>query len=184
MEEQIRIQVPYFSQYRDVSDEAWQFRACAIVNLKMVLEYYKNKYPERGIPSNSIEDLITQGVQLNGYIGAGWVHDVIVILARNYGCSAYRQEFRSSDPAFENKFVEEGIAKIWKTVAEGSPVTVSVLPDFGQNTQFHTILIVGIGEDGFYYHDPKSHTIEEGMYQHVTIDRFKQFWRKFAIFIY
>ena len=68
MEEQIRIQVPYFSQYRDVSDEAWQFRACAIVNLKMVLEYYKNKYPERGIPSNSIEDLITQGVQLNGYI--------------------------------------------------------------------------------------------------------------------
>jgi len=181
--EEIKLAVPYHSQFIALTDPAWQTKASAIVNMKMVLEYYRTQYPEKQISSPEIDDLISEGQSIHGYTTDGWTHDAIVMLAHNHGCQAYRQEFKSRDAQIENRFIEEGIEKIHYTIETGRPVIVSVRPGFSSNKDFHTVLVMGIGEDGFYYHDPAMHSEAEGANQLVTYDRFREFWRKLAIFI-
>ncbi len=41
-ERQMKLEVPYYSQHRDIKDEYWQSRACGLVCLKMVLDFYQN----------------------------------------------------------------------------------------------------------------------------------------------
>ena len=194
----MRLDVPYFSQISDVDNPEWRERACTVTNLKMVLAYYATK---DGNDVPSIDALIQEGIEIHAYDpSVGWNHEGIVRLARNHGVNAYAQEFRSmiidrlsgsaSPSVFSDKLFEEGIGKIARHVEEAHPVIVSVLPGFGDNTQYHTVLVVGrerSGDgtiNGFWCLDPYLERDKGTDGTLVGLERFKQYWRRLAIFVY
>jgi hypothetical protein len=194
----MKLNVPYFSQVSGVLNPEWRDRACTVTNLKMVLEFYGTE--GKGIIP-SIDDLVQEGIEIHAYDPAvGWNHEGVVRLARNHGVNAYAQEFRSmtidrrtgsSAPSnYSDKLFSEGLGKIAHHVEEGHPVIVSVLPGFGNNTQYHTVLIVGAeraddgGITGFWCLDPFREDSAGTEAIHVDLERFKQYWRRLAIFVY
>lgn len=195
----MKLQVPYFSQLNDVENADWQDRACTIANLKMVLEYYSAKSAMGAIPS--IDALIEEGIEIHAYEpSVGWSHEGVVRLARNHGINAYAQEFRSmtidrrtgsaSPSIYSEKLFEEGLGKIAHHVEEGHPVIVSVLPGFGNNNGYHTVLVVGVEHDvgdvaqGFWCLDPFLERTEGEKPVSIPLEKFKSLWRRLAIFVY
>jgi len=186
-----KLDVPYYSQHKDVTEPIWHSRSCGIVCVKMILDFLKEDAAE------TIDDLITEGVLVGGYTTHGWSHDGLVSLFRNRGVHAYREEFRSvmfdttarinKVSAFEQKLTRNGISKIANMLAKGKPVMVSVEAGFDENTSSHLIVLTGFSEDevgigGFFYNDPDS---REGVKKDhfVEMDVFRKFWRKMAIFV-
>ncbi len=189
------LEVPYYSQKLDVVDEKWKDKACGVTSLKMVFEYYLRN--TKDVPT--INDLIGEGIFIGGYSKHGWIHDALVILARNHGLDAYRQEFKSHTidlikkifrtSIFEEELLKKGVNKIIKKIEMENPVIVSVRGRFKKDGEFHMIVINGIEKDrditkGFYYHEPNSDNKEDGMSNFVDIETFKKYWRKMAIFVY
>jgi len=126
----------------------------------------------------------------------GIPHDVVVLMAHNYGALSYREEFKSMAVSETGKVIqsqyaglmfEQGIKKICAMLETGSLPIVSVEPGLSTGTSFHTILLVGFEVQdgtltGFYYHDPDSKEVaREGIF--ITLIEFIKFWRKMAIFI-
>ena len=189
----MKLDIPYYSQIRDVKNPEWKKRACGVVTLLMVLKFFKKDI------TLSVDDLIIEGLAINAHNEHGWIHDGLVALARNYGAHAYCQEFKSrlfdavkkimTIHPIEESLTEDGIKKIVETLRSGAPVIASVLGKFNENGEYHLVPLVGFEEkdgvvSGFYYHEPNAERESEGAFQFVDIATFRQFWRKFAIFIY
>lgn len=189
------IEINYLSQYLDVKDPYWQPRSCSIVCLKTVMDYYRTDKKE---DTPTVEQLIKEGFLIGGFGLDGWVHDAIVMLAHNYGFSAYRQEFRSMDIDYESKKMQEGIyhdklsqdgiEKIIRYLRSKKPVIVSAVKKFQEEDKFHTVILIGFEEQdekilGFYYHDPDALVRQDGVRQFVNMETFEKFWRRLAIFI-
>ncbi len=195
----MQLSVPYFSQISDITKEDWRDRACTIANLKMVLEYYASNGSTPAVPS--IDELIEEGTEIHAYDPAvGWSHEGVVRLARNHGVNAYAQEFRSmtidrrtgsaSPSAYSDKLFGEGLGKIAHHLEEGHPVIVSVLPGFGSNTQYHTVLVVGVERNAagdiehFWCLDPFAERGQGETPIAVPLEKFKSYWRRLAVFVY
>lgn len=186
-----KLDVPYCSQHEHVTEPHWQPRSCGVACVKMALDYLKPKHGQ------SVDDLIDEAVIMNGYTKHGWSHDALVNLLRNHGLHAYREEFRSMqlDPktrrmqpsSYEAHLTRNGISKIANVLFKGKPVIVSVDAGFGTNVGTHLIVLTGFAEDdigleGFFYNDPDSREgLKKDMF--VELPRFRQYWRKFAIFV-
>jgi len=173
----MKLEIPFYSQYLDVSDEKWQSKACAVVGIKMILEFNNI--------SISADDLIKEADELGGLTDGGWKHDVLVFLLHNHGVSGYREEFRSSDEAVSNELGEYGAIKIAQTLDEGNPVQVSL--NLGNREGNHMVLLTGyeMNEEelkGFYYHDPEEKTEDGGSHKFVSMEDFSKSWRNMAIF--
>ncbi len=171
------LEIPFYSQYDDVLDETWRSKACAVTCLKMALDFSSTNTP-------SIDELIKEGVSINGYTPHGWSHDVIVFLAHNHGVPAYREEFRSANTNFQKELENIGLQRIIMAVTKKRGVVASIIKP---NDSYHTVLTVGFeGEEmnptHIVYHDPD--TKDGGSaFQKVSLQDFLEKWRKLAIFI-
>lgn len=187
------LDVPYYSQQKDVEDERWKRRACGIVCLKMVMEYFGDR--ERKAPS--LNKLIKENEFIGGFTEFGSKHEALVILLRNYGINAYRQEFRSlandletgkaEESPYEEEMVDFGIGKISFALGERKPVIASVFKGFSERDKFHLIVLTGFEKrggrlSGFYFNDPDYPSADEGKNRFVPLDLFKDNWRKMVIF--
>ncbi|TAL49218.1 hypothetical protein EPN83_01620 [Patescibacteria group bacterium] len=186
----MKLDVPYYSQFKDVTDPEWRLKACTIANLKMALEY------ALGAPAPSIDELIKEGLLIRGYGPHGWIHDAIVNLAHNHGVPAYREEFRSvavdtarsefSRSKYEDSLLSYSLEKFRKKLSAGALVIASTPRNWAPDGNFHTTLLVGYKEkngalSGFYYHDPDAPN-EPKKDQFVDVETFKEYWRRLAIF--
>lgn len=178
----MRLDIPYYSQYRDVKDTEWQKRACGVVCLKMLLD-------AQVVDTPSLDEMIQDGVTLGAYSENGWLHDGLIALGAKYGGELYRKEFRKKDADTETaeRLNREGIDTILREIEAGRPVIISTIKNFEISNKFHMVLVVGaeIQEGivkGFYYHDPDSYTETKGAYQFVPMNTFSTAWRKMAIF--
>ena len=183
--------VPFYSQYDDVTQSEWRSRSCTIVCMKMALEYLT----ELEIPS--ADKLIAEGLYIGAHTPDGWSHHKTALLAHNYGAPAYLEEFRSVYIDAEGQRAQAstheigmrdfGIEKIASAIKAGNLVIVSALRNLDVNGTFHTILITGVEEKegrvlGFYFHDPDT-TTERRVNSFIELPDFLLIWRKMAIFI-
>lgn len=196
----MKLNVPYYSQQHDVTNEAWRSKACAIVAVKMVLDFYRVE-DERHEPT--IDELIAEGVAIGGYLPIGWDHAALIRLFHNHGLFAYNEEFRSCLVDLENPdatictdaLVKGGIEKIIAVLDSGSPVIVSAVKYFTEDDKPHVVVITGYEQDefgqvtGLYYHDPEpkeegggSASAKAGEHAFVARADFETHWRRFAIF--
>ena len=178
----MRLDIPYYSQYRDVKDPEWQSRACGVVCLKMLLD-------ARGVQTPALDEMIQDGVAQGAYSENGWLHDGLVALGFKYGGELYRKEFRKkdADPETAERLNREGIDAILRELEAWRPVIVSAIKNFEISNKFHMVLVVGAEIEegmvkGFYYHDPDSYTDTKGAYQFVPMGTFSAAWRCMAIF--
>jgi len=188
----MKLNVPYYSQQEDVVDEPWKSRSCGVVSLAMVMKYF-------GIEFQDIDSLIREGLIIGAHEdGIGWKHDGLISLAHNHGLAGYREEFRSvivdivnklfSASNFEEKLLEQGIAKISHAIESKDPVIISLDSAFYGSNDSHLVPLVGIKKEenkvsGFYYHEPNPKDNNPPEYRFIDIEQFRKHWRKMAIFV-
>ena len=176
----MKISVPYYSQYLDVTDPMWQTRACGVACLKMLLEA-KGEHPP------SLDEMIAQGCSIGAHGEWGWKHDGLIALARQYGAKLSRNEWRKSESKSPEELNEEGIKFLLSELIAKRPVLVSAIKKFEEDDKFHMVVLTGFEERdgaviGFYYHDSDTTKRGEGENLFVPIDIFRTKWRRMAIF--
>jgi uncharacterized protein YvpB len=166
----MKLTVPYYSQFVDVQDPFWMLRACGACSFKSIIEFHGKEIPD-------IVSLCKEAFDRGGYdLQSGWVHDYLVIKAKELGFQAHRRE-----GIYEIKELVEFLDK-------GSPVIVSVEKRVLEQKRFHMVVLVGYEEDNgkitqLYYHESESTDKEKGKYRVCTVDAFLEYFRNKAIFI-
>lgn len=168
----MKLDVPYYSQFEDVSDPYWMPRACGFCCIKMVLDYYS-------ISAGSIVELAQEAEQNGGYGTSGLVHDYVVNFFTSKGLSSHREE-KMEDAA--------GIANIQEQIQKGNPVIVSIVKKILGQTKFHQVVFTGFEEEngtlkGFYFNDPENLYKEASKDKFVVLADFLNDWRRMAIFV-
>ena len=176
----MKISVPYYSQYLDVSDELWRPRACGVACLKMLLE-------AKGEHAPTLDEMIAQGCAIGAHGEYGWKHDGLVALARQYGVKLSRNEWRQSESKTTDELNEDGINFLISEIRSGRPVIVSAVKNFEEDDKFHMVILTGFEEEsgevaGFYYHDSDTASRGDGENLYVPINIFRAKWRRMAIF--
>ena len=181
----MKLPVPYYSQFLDVTDPFWMLRACGATCLKMVTEYH-------GKITSNIASLCEEAKEKGGYdMNNGWVHSYIVSKAEELGLHAHRSEGLTH-------ITDEIISSL----DAGNPVIVSVEKRVLEQTRFHLIVIVGYEKEKnedeisefvdtyklkansyFYYHEPEATDKARGEFRTCDMDTFIHYWRGKAIFI-
>lgn len=166
----MKLDVPYYSQFVDIEDPFWMLRGCGACAMKEVFEFYGEVVPD-------LLTLCKEAQETGGYdMENGWMHAHIVNKAVSYGLKAYRKEGISD------------VVEILSSLKDGKPVIVSVEKRVLEQTRFHIILLVGFEEhqgnvSQFYYHESESTNKEKGKYRSCSKETFLQFFRGKAIFI-
>jgi hypothetical protein len=167
------LEIPYYSQYRDILNTQNAHRSCGMTCIKMTLDYYEKE-------SETLENLVSRYiVDEDAYGPSGWKHDFFVNFLKSFGLNAYRKEQIE---------IESGIQEIKESIENKSPVIVSVEQRLFDKKLFHMVLMTGIRTDengtllGFFYNDPGRLTEQSGAKQYVSREEFTNYWRKMAIF--
>lgn len=164
MNENTALQIPFVSQRgSDIAPE-WNDSACGVACVAMCL-----------VGRVPLQELINEGVALEGFGERGWKHDILVQLLRNHGAEAHREEFRDVDTAVEHAKREEGFVRIADNLLNGKPVIVSIRKT---NGSYHMLVVIGIDGDGYVAHDP-----EIGPRITIPKKEFASMWRGLAIFV-
>lgn len=166
-----KLEVPYSSQYLDVTDKEQALKACGMTCVFMVINFF-------GINNHSLDQMVSEGISNGGFSKNGWIHDYFVKLFNRNGLKSNRMEnMRDSD-----------VNLIAERVRESCPVIVSVERRMFNDRRFHMIVITGIREnekgelEGFFYHDPAYFERGEAQHRYVDVKTFFLSWRRMAIF--
>ena len=161
-------EVPFYSQFEDISDPEWQKLGCGIADLAMLIEFYKP-----GIVS--VNALLQEGISAGAFVpGAGWSHKGLAMLARNYGLTGTNATYDfsqlSAGDAFSRleKFLAEGpvIASVFYRLEPGNPIP-------------HLIVVNGVSDGQVFYNDPA----ESGPGYEISIPDFQKAWKKRLIVV-
>lgn len=197
----MRLDVPYHSQFSPAIPPEWQERVCSLCCLKMAFDFL---IPDRAPDFSTLikeaavhtRSMIEHGLITEKAGSHGFVHDVIVSLAHNYGVTAYREEFKSmaldsNDQSVPSPYVadmlEQGLKKITAMLETGSLPIVSLTPGLSAGRSFHTVILIGFEDrdgtlTGFYYHDSDAR-MEARNNQFISLEEFITYWRKLVIFL-
>lgn len=158
--EHIRTAVPFYSQFADITNPAWQKVGCGIASLAMLIDHYG--------PAVAPDRLLDDGIKAGAYIeSAGWSHAGLIALANEYG-------LRGETVALYEKTNEAAYEALDVAVAEG-PVMVSVHYTFlPTNPIPHLAVITDVTEKFVYYNDPADLT-GGGV---ITKEKFQTAWKK------
>ncbi len=176
----------FCSQYIDITKEEWRKKGCSISALWMAFKILKPDF------NLSVDQVLEEGISINGLKDGFWNHQSIAILAHNHGLAAYTEEFKSSpfgkDTEYAESINEYGVNKIFDFLKNKSgAVIVSIPKSFEHIDKPHSILLHNIlekdGEKYFIYNDSEKLSKEEGENLEVSLEEFKNKWRKLAIFI-
>lgn len=167
----MKLFVPYYSQYVDIQDPFWMLRACGAAALKMVAEFHLHAQAG-GKEVPSLLTLCSEAKERGGYdMVNGWVHDYIVLKAKELGLQALRKE----------GLVD--LDEVFAFLKSGNPVIVSVEKRVLEQRRFHIVVLTGYEDGKIYYHEPESTDKERGQNRICDIDTFMNYWRGKAIFV-
>jgi len=154
--------LPSYSQLLDVSDPAYQRRACGAASLAMLLGGCGLETPP------SVDEVLARGIEHEAYKeGVGWRHREMATLARSFGVHAHHEDW-SGDPdwaAWEH---------LVDLVARG-PVMASVTKDFSPSEDSHLVVICGIDDEQASIYDPFRDN-REGIRYAVPVAFLKRHW--------
>jgi hypothetical protein len=181
---EIKLNVPYYSQYLEVKDYQWNISSCTGACVAMVLEFLAGKKID-----------ILQFMKKAGEEGGctrlnGTSHDYVIKFFESEGLKSWR--YKNKD----TKDVLDTVDPIVESIRGGSPVIVSISKFVLEQKKFHTVLVIGLKENEqgevthFYYHEPEA-TIASvpgdpavgGEGRCCDLETFKKSWRGRAIFV-
>jgi len=159
--------VPFYSQFKDISAPEWQKIGCGIASLAMLIEFNKPG------SVSSVNALLKEGIAAGAYLeGAGWKHSGLISLANKYGLEAASYELSRLDK-------DAAFAKFEEFLKEG-PVMASIHYKFDpKSTIPHLVVITGINGDTVYYNDPAGKSAGEK----ISLQDFMKAWKKRFIIV-
>ena len=158
--------VPFYSQFEDITYSAWQKVGCGVASLAMVIDFYKTS----GV---SVDTVLGQATSSGAYNkSAGWTYSGLIGVAKQYGLqgSSYDLAKLSTAAAYTkmNEYAKDG------------PVIASVHYKFDpKSTIPHLVVIDGIKDGIVYYNDPAAKLGEK----HISTADFLKAWKKRFIVI-
>jgi len=190
----MKLKLNFFSQYSQDITKEWQSKSCAIVCVKMMLDFFGKKVDVESLIKEGLvisNNLSKKGKPQNGYTKEfGWGHDSLLMLLRNRGVVAYEQEFKSfTDGFLENDSLAEfGVNKIADSIKKEFPVIISIAKNASnRRLSGHMVIVYGYEEkkgilSGFYINDPEQKTELKGKNIFIKKEDFIKNWKKLAIF--
>lgn len=154
-------EVPFYSQFYDISDPAWQKVGCGIASVAMLIGYYAEE-------PLSVDTLLAQGIAAGAFLpAAGWTHAGLIDLARPFGLTGSSQSLAHLTP-------DAALTALRSVVAE-APVMASVHYTFEPTNPIpHLVVVTGIDETTVYYNDPAEPTGEGS----IPITKFQRAWKQ------
>lgn len=157
-------EVPFYSQFKDITSLKWQKVGCGITSLAMIVDYYK--------PVVSVDTLLKQGIASGAYSAAGWTYAGLIAVSKKYGLTGTSYDLANSDAQTAFKQFEESL--------KDGPVIASVHYKFdAKSTIPHLVVINAIVDDVVYYNDPAAKVGEKT----ISSGRFLKAWKKRFIVI-
>lgn len=160
-EQPVVFDVPFFSQFYDISSPTWRKVGCGVASLAMLIDFYE--------PNNvSVDVLLSEGIAEGAYAaGAGWVHSGLARLADEHGLWGMNYDLSSSN-------MQIAFAQFENALKNG-PVMASVHYTFDpKNPIPHLVVMTGEDGDMLFYNDPAG-TSDGGS---ISKDAFKLAWKK------
>lgn len=103
--------VPFYSQFADITSAKWKKVGCGIASLAMVIDYYKSAVP--------VDTLLKEGIERGAYLtNAGWTYKGLITVAGGYG-------FKGQSFDLGKSSVKTAFAEFKKSLKDG-PVIASV----------------------------------------------------------
>lgn len=159
--------VPFYSQIDDIDWVDWRSKACGVVGLAMIINYY---FPDKTTPQQLLEEGLNAGHFLNG---VGWKHMGLALMAQDHGLDGKSYDYLSYDMDFAYERLLEYLEK--------GPVIVSVFHSFDPQSPIpHLAVVNGIKNDVVYYNDPA----EKFGGGSISVRDFQRGWKKRFIAIY
>jgi predicted double-glycine peptidase len=158
--------VPFYSQFKDITSPTWQKVGCGVTSLAMVIDYYT---PAAVL----VNTLLKQGIAAGAYEpNAGWTYKGLIDLSNKYGLNGASYDLATLSTA-------AAFAQFSEYLKDG-PVIVSVHYKFDpKSTIPHLVVINGIVGNTLYYNDPAAKTGEE----QISTANFLKGWKKRFIVI-
>lgn len=153
--------VPFFSQFKDISDPSWKKVGCGIASLAMIIELYKPG-------SVSVDHLLDEGISSKAYLeDQGWIHKGLIKIAKNYGLNGDTHDLSGQSS-------NNALSELESTLKTG-PVIASVHYTFDpKNPIPHLVVINRIVDNIVYYNDPSEKTGNGS----ISTDQFMKAWKK------
>ncbi len=163
---QIVSNVPFYSQFKDITAPKWQKVGCGITSLAMVIDFYKDDVP-------SVNTLLKEGLSLGAYTDkSGWAYKGLIQVAKKYNLTGTTYDLGTSSS-------KVALYELTKSL-EAGPVIASVHYKLDpKNTIPHLIVIDGISDDIVYYNDPAAKTGQK----EISTSDFLKAWKKRFIVI-
>lgn len=178
----MKLSVPYYSQWKDITDTDWQIRSCGLLCLYSAVRFYKNDFDLD--PDQFLQKAIEEGA----FGKSGWIHDKLVHLSHEMGVPAKRMEFRGKTDQETESLTEQAFREFIKSLLEEKLVIISTIRNWQEKDKFHQVLLVGFegtlgAPAGWYVHDPDAKSEAEGAYQYIPHETLKNGFRGLAIFL-
>jgi len=158
--------VPFYSQFTDITKPGWQKIGCGIASVAMLIDYYSDEQID-------VDQLLERGIANNAYLSdAGWIHSGLIGLSQSYGLDGRSMSLAhlSSDAA---------VNELTKVLTDG-PVMASVHYTFQPSNPIpHLVVINAITDGTVYYNDPA----EAAGNGSLSIEQFKRGWKQRYIVI-
>lgn len=157
--------VPFYSQFTDITSPRWQKVGCGITSLAMLIEYYGADV--------TVDSLLKQGIAAGAYLeSAGWTYNGLVSVAKKYGMNGSWYDYGKSSNA-------TALAKI-KNDLDTGPVIASVHYKFDPaSTIPHLVVITAIDGETVHYNDPAAQS-GDGT---ISLSKFTKAWKKRYIIV-
>lgn len=158
--------VPFYSQFKDITSQKWKKVGCGVTSLAMVIAYYK---PD----TVSVDKLLSQAVAAGAYQNnAGWTHQGLILLSKRYGLDGKAYDLSGS--------TQSAALAEFKALVNDGPVIVSVHYKFDpKNPIPHLVVIDGVRGDDVYYNDPAGLAGEKS----ISMSQFLKAWKQRFIVI-
>lgn len=158
--------VPLYSQISDISSIEWRQKGCGVVDLAMIIEFYK---PNTTTVQKVLEEAIASGAYQKN---VGWKHSGLAALAEKHGLIGKTYDLSNLDK--ETAFSQ------FKNILNEGPVVASIHRGFNPKSPYgHLIVVTGFDDDLIYYNDPGKH---DGI-RKVSIADFMKGWKKKLIVV-
>lgn len=153
-------EVPFYSQFTDITPPEWKKISCGVASLAMLIDYYQ--------PAVAPDVLLQEGIASGAYIqSAGWSHAGLINLAKKHGLTG-------SAVPLAHLTMPEAFEALKVAVLEG-PVMVSVHYTFDpQNPIPHLVVVNAVKGGLVYYNDPA----EEAGGGSISEAQFQSAWKK------
>jgi uncharacterized protein YvpB len=154
-------EVPYYSQFADISSPTWKKVGCGIASLAMLIEFY-----EPG--TVHVDTLLQQGISAGAYLSnAGWTYAGLIGVSHAYGLSGASHDLAGST-------LDSAFTTFTNALTKG-PVMASVHYTFEPTNPIpHLVIVTGIKGDKLYYNDPA----RGGAGDSISVTQFKKAWKK------